>query len=394
MANQFKRIICLVADGFGVGAAPDAKDYGDEGSNTLGHVASSLGGIRLPNLEKLGIGNLGDFKGISKVANPKALSGRLAEKSSGKDTTTGHWEIAGLVTKVAFATFPNGFSETLLNDFIREAKVPGILGNKAASGTVIIEELGEEHMRTGKPIVYTSGDSVFQIAAHEKSFGLERLYEVCQTARALTLPLHIGRVIARPFVGASAKDFKRTQNRRDYSVVPSTTVLDVLQKKGIPVLSVGKIEDIFAHRGISFGNHTGNNLDSLKATVDYFQKHENKEAFIFTNLVDFDQLYGHRRDAVGYGNCLVELDTYLPKILGQMTDTDLLIVTSDHGCDPTFKGTDHTREYVPLLAYSPALQGKNLGDRSSFADIAGSVLAAYGIDPKVLPDAGKSFLGQ
>lgn len=392
MEQKFKRVICLVADGFGVGAAPDAKQYGDEGSNTLGHVASHLGGIRLPNLEKLGIGNLGNFQGISQVASPKALTGRLAEKSNGKDTTTGHWEIAGLVTRTAFATFPDGFPQSLLEEFIQATGVPGILGNKAASGTVIIEELGDEHLRTGKPIVYTSADSVFQIAAHEKAFGLEKLYDVCKTARKLTLPHHIGRVIARPFVGSNAKDFKRTQNRRDYAVAPPTNVLDVLQKKGVPVVSVGKIEDIFDHRGITEGNHTGNNADSLKATLEYFEKYQNKDAFIFTNLVDFDQLFGHRRDPIGYGNCLSELDTFLPKILGKMKESDLLIVTSDHGCDPTFKGTDHTREYVPLLAYSPSIQGKNLGDRGSFADIAGSILTGFGIDPKILPDVGKNFI--
>lgn len=392
MRTEFKRVICMVADGFGVGAAPDAENYGDEGSNTLGHVAQSLGGIRLPNLEKLGIGNLGNFPGIARVSNPQALTGRLAEKSSGKDTTTGHWEIAGLVTRSAFAIFPQGFPDALLQEFIRTAKLPGILGNKPASGTVILEELGEEHLRTGKPIVYTSADSVFQIAAHEQAFGLEKLYAVCKVARTLTLPHHVGRVIARPFVGAHSKDFKRTQNRRDYAVAPPTNVLDILQKHSVPVISVGKIEDIFDHRGITEGNHTGNNADSLKATLDYFQRYQNQQAFIFTNLVDFDQLYGHRRDAKGYGNCLVEMDTFLPKIFSQMTESDLFILTSDHGCDPTFKGTDHTREFVPLLAYSPSLQGGNLGDRASFADVGASVMQAFKISPTLLPDAGKSFL--
>lgn len=375
-----------------MGAAPDAHLYGDQGSNTLAHVAETVGGIRLPNLEKLGLGNLGSISGLAATANPRAIVGRLAEQSKGKDTTTGHWELAGLVTETPFQLFPEGFPASLLNDFIKEAKVPGVLGNKAASGTEIIKELGEEHLRTDKVIVYTSGDSVFQVAAHEKKFGLERLYEVCKVARKLTLPFQIGRVIARPFVGENPSTFKRTEHRKDFSISPPPNCLDVLQNHHIKVLSVGKIDDIFAHRAISDGNHTGNNQDSLKATLDFMIKNRNERAFIFTNLVDFDQLYGHRRDPKGYASSLVELDQFFPKILSELTEDDCVILTADHGCDPTFKGTDHTREYVPLVAYSPRFSGQNLGDRNSFADVSATILDAYQISDDLLNLQGQSFL--
>ena len=391
-AQAFKRILVLVADGFGVGAAPDAHLYGDEGSNTLAHIAHSVGGIRLPNLEKLGLGNLGAFEGLPAVAHPKALVARMAEKSQGKDTTTGHWELAGLVTHTPFQLYPNGFPPELVESFVTQAKIPGVLGNKAASGTAIIAELGVESLKTGKPILYTSGDSVFQIAAHEEKFGLERLYEICQIARRLTLSYQIGRVIARPFIGTNTTDFKRTEHRRDYAVTPEKNCLDVLHENGVEVLSVGKIDDIFAHRGITKGNHTGNNPDSLRATLDFLQKSRHNKAFIFTNLVDFDMLYGHRRDAKGYARSLVEMDTFLPQILSELTQDDCLILTADHGCDPTFRGTDHTREYVPLVAYSPRLNGMKLDDRESFADVAATLLEAYQIKPTGLSLEGKSFL--
>ncbi len=390
--SPFKRIVILVADGFGVGAAPDAKLYGDEGSNTLAHVAKSVGGMSLPNLEKLGIGNLGPFLGLTPNKNPKAIVARMAEKSKGKDTTTGHWELAGLVTETPFQLFPEGFPDELLQLFIKEAKVPGVLGNRPASGTEILKELGEEHLRTGKVIVYTSGDSVFQIAAHEEVLALKKLYEVCEVARRLTIPYQIGRVIARPFIGQGADQFKRTEHRKDYSINPPLNCLDVLQNNGIKVLSVGKIDDIFAHRGITAGNHTGNNRDSLKVTLDFMQKNRGEQAFIFTNLVDFDQLYGHRRDPKGYANSLLEMDNFFPKILNELTEDDCVILTSDHGCDPTFKGSDHTREFVPLIAYSPRFEGQTLADRNSFADVSASVLAAYQISDTNLKLQGQSFL--
>jgi phosphopentomutase len=384
--------VILVADGFGVGEAPDARLYGDEGSNTLAHVASSVGGIKLPNLEKLGLGNLGTFEGLHPIKDPKALVARMAEKSKGKDTTTGHWELAGLVTETPFQLFPNGFPEELLKSFITEAKIPGILGNKAASGTEIIRELGEEHLRTGNVIVYTSGDSVFQIAAHEEAFGLEKLYEICEVARRLTIPYQIGRVIARPFLGLTAQQFKRTEHRRDYSIKPPPNCLDVLQNNGIKVLSVGKIDDIFAHRAITAGSHTGNNPDGLRATLDFMKKNRGEQALIFTNLVDFDQLYGHRRDPKGYAQSLVEMDSFIPNILNELTQDDCVILTADHGCDPTFRGSDHTREFVPLVAYSPRFEGQTLADRNSFADVAATILEAYQISDNQIPLQGHSFL--
>lgn len=387
-----KRVVCLVCDGLGIGEAPDAKAYGDEGSNTLLHTADFVGGLSLPHLEKLGLGNLGQFPGIKAAQNPLALVSRLAEKSAGKDTTTGHWEIAGLVTKKPFQLFPNGFPQKLIDAFVTEAKLPGILGNKPASGTVIIEELGEESLKTGKPIVYTSGDSVFQIAAHEEKFGLERLYQICLIARKLCDAYQVGRIIARPFVGENKKNFKRTTHRRDFSVPPPRNCLDVLQEKGVRVLSVGKIEDIFDHRGITEKNHTGNNIDSLRATLSFLEKNRGKESFVFTNLVDFDQLYGHRRDPKGYASSLKELDDYLPTLLKELTSDDLLILTADHGCDPTFRGTDHTREYVPLIAYQPESKGQRLPDRKSFSDIAATLIEGFHSPMDSLPDLGESFL--
>lgn len=318
----------------------------------------------------------------------------MAERSEGKDTTTGHWELAGVVTARAMSTFPEGFPAGLLAEFCQEVGVQKVLGNRPASGTAIIDELGEEHVRTGNPIVYTSADSVFQIAAHEESFGLERLYAACEIARRLTLPYRVGRVIARPFTGTGKGKFKRTENRRDYSLSPERNCLDLLVESGVPVLSVGKIEDIFAHRAISAGNHTGNNKDSLKATLDFLKQSRGKSSFIFTNLVDFDMLYGHRRDPHGFASSLAELDGFLPEILGELGEGDTLILTADHGCDPTFKGTDHTREYVPLLVYSPGTGGGSLGVRSSFGDVASYILDTYGIGASQLPGAGKSFLCQ
>lgn len=390
--KDFKRFICLVADGFGVGAAPDAAAYGDLGSNTLGNTAQKVGGLKLPNLEKLGIGCLGSFQGISTVKQPLGVVARLAEKSAGKDTTSGHWEIAGLVTQKPFPVFPGGFPSKMVEDFVKAAKIPGILGNTHASGTEIIKQLGEEHLRSGKPILYTSGDSVFQIAAHETVFGLKRLYEICEIARQITLPYQVGRVIARPFIGKDASSFKRTENRRDYSLIPETHCLDVLNKNDVEVISVGKIDDIFAHRSISCSNHTGNNRDGLKATLDFIKKSRGKKAFIFVNLVDFDMLYGHRRDPIGYAKSLVELDDFLPQLLKELTDEDCLIITSDHGCDPTFPGSDHTREFVPMLAYAPGVQGIHLPDRDSFSDIGATLIEAFHLPTGEISGLGKSFL--
>lgn len=385
------RVVCLVADGFGVGEAPDAAKYGDSGANTLLHIAEKVGGLKLPNLQKLGLGNLGNFPNLPAEKYPMGIVSRLAEKSEGKDTTTGHWEIAGLVTHEPFTLFPNGFAVELVDTFIREAQIPGVLANKAASGTTILDEFGEEHIRTGKPILYTSGDSVFQVAAHEGYFGLERLQRICALARKLTESHKIGRVISRPFIGEKKGEFKRTEHRRDFALSPGENCLDVFQKNGIGVYSVGKIDDIFAHRSITKGNHTGNNRDSLNATQSFLQETRGERAFIFTNLVDFDMLYGHRRDPVGYAGALVELDHFLPKMLSELTENDLLIITADHGCDPTFRGTDHTREFVPLIAYSPKHQGARIADRGSFSDIATTLLEGYGIHHSI-SNHGESFL--
>jgi phosphopentomutase len=389
MATSFERVICFVADGFGVGAAPDADQYGDVGSNTLGNIDKNLGGVKLPNLEKLGMGHLGSFKGISKVASPKGFISKCAELSKGKDTATGHWEIAGIISKEALSVYPQGFPKDMLEEFCSAAKVSGVLANCTASGTEIIKEHGEEHLRTKKPILYTSADSVFQIAAHEEVFGLDRLYEVCKIARELTRKYFIGRVIARPFTGNSVSTFKRTENRRDYTLTPPENALDLIYKEDIEILSVGKIEDIFDHRSITCGNHTGNNKDSLKVSLDFFEKSKNKKSFLFTNLVDFDQLYGHRRDPKGYANALVEMDSFLPKLFSQMTEKDLFLLTADHGCDPTFKGTDHTREYIPIVGYSPALAGKVFAPRKSFSDIGATFLEAFQISSNL---EGQSFL--
>ncbi|MCB0406533.1 MAG: phosphopentomutase [Bdellovibrionales bacterium] len=389
---SFKRVVVLVADGLGVGAAPDANAYGDNGSNTLGNTAHAVGGLRLPQLEKLGLGCLGKFDGLPAVAHPLAVVGRLAEKSAGKDTVTGHWEIAGLVTDKAFPVYPDGFPASLVDAFVKAADLPGVLGNYAASGTQIIQDLGAEHVRTGKPILYTSADSVFQLAAHEESFGLERLYKICEVARTLTKPLQLGRVIARPFVGPVNGKYVRTEHRRDYALEPPPNCLDWLQAAGVKTVSVGKIDDIFCHRGLSEGNHTGNNHDSLRATSDFLEKYRNDKAFIFVNLVDFDMLYGHRRDPKGFAKALVELDEYLPKILSALGPQDLLLITGDHGCDPTYRGSDHTREYVPLVAYSPSGKGQLIGDRQSFGEIARTLMEGYEIPVPAVLSKQESFL--
>lgn len=368
-----KRIVCLVADSLGIGASPDAAHFGDAGADTLGHTARAVGGLSLPNLESLGLGYLGQFKGIDRVESPKGIVGRISEKSQSKDTTTGHWEMAGVITKAPWPTFPQGFPSSLVADWVAACDLPGVLYNRPASGTVVIDEYGEEHLRTGKPILYTSGDSVFQVAAHEEVFGLPRLYEICEKARELTRELRIARVIARPFVGKMRGEFRRTSNRRDYSLTPPINLLDDLKSQGVDVYSVGKIEDIFDHRGICFNNHTGTNEDSLRATVDFLDKASKRPSFIFVNLVDFDMLYGHRRDPKGYAIALKELDQFLPNILRRLEPTDGFILTADHGCDPTFHGTDHTREFLPVVSYFPGKKGRVLDDREGLADIGATV---------------------
>lgn len=376
--NVDRKIILIVLDSVGIGALPDADLFGDYHCNTLGNCSRAVGGINLPNLGQMGLGLLTDISGVPPVDKPLACYGRMKERSPGKDTTTGHWELAGIILERPFPVYPDGFPPEIIEPFQKKIGRQ-ILGNKAASGTAIIEELGEEHMRTGYPIVYTSADSVFQIAAHEEVIPLEELYRMCRIARELLTGRHeVGRVIARPFIGLPGS-FKRTANRHDYSVKPpSPTVLDLLLDNGLEVVGVGKIRDIFAGKGISRSLPTTGNDDGINKTLAAMR--ENFSGLVFTNLVDFDQLYGHRNDPRGYATALEEFDRRLPEIINHLRSKDVLIITADHGTDPTTPGTDHTREYVPLLVYGPGLkQGVNLGERESFSDVAATVAELFGL---------------
>ena len=370
---QRERVILIILDSAGIGALPDARLYGDADSNTLGNLARAVGGLNLPHLEKLGLGNITEILGVSPMNSPLVAFGRMAEKSPGKDTTTGHWEIAGIILDRPFPTYPKGFPDEVINQFEKEIGTK-IIGNKAASGTEIIKELGVEHLRTGYPIVYTSADSVFQIAAHEKVIPLEKLYLMCTVARRLLQGEHgVGRVIARPFDG-KAGEFYRTSGRKDYSLPPpSGTMLDLIKEAGQEVIAVGKITDIFAGQGITRSVKTKNNLDGIESTISVIGQLE--KGLIFTNLVDFDMLYGHRNDVEGYAKALEEFDLYLPGIINEMKEKDLLIITADHGTDPTTGSTDHSREYVPLLIYGRSVAGGiSLGTRTSFADLGATVV--------------------
>ena len=384
MAN---RIILIVLDSVGIGELPDAPAFGDSGSNTVGHIAASLPGFSLPHLQALGLGNIRPEVGLAPSPFPTAAYGYAAEQSLGKDTTTGHWEISGLILEEPFRTFPDGFPADLMDAF--EAKIGrGTLGNKTASGTVIINELGDEHVATGKPIVYTSADSVFQIAAHEEVIPLEEQYKINQIARELcTGPYAVGRVIARPFIGESG-NYSRTANRRDFSLLPpGKTVFKLAAEAGLDVLAVGKMNDIYAGDGITDYVKTKDNMDGVDRTLEYMRA--DNRGIILTNLVDFDMLYGHRRDVPGYGRCLEEFDARLPEILAALRADDLLIITADHGNDPSYTGTDHTREYVPILACGPRITpGAEIGRRDSFADIGATMAEALGLSPT---PAGVSF---
>ena len=370
---MINRVILIVLDSVGVGELPDAAEYGDLGSNTLGNIIKEVPGFELPNLKDMGIGMISGLEGLGKVNNPKAFYGRMNEKSKGKDTTTGHWEISGLILQRAFPTYPNGFPKELIEKF-EDLIGTKILANKPASGTTIIEELGDEHVETGYPIVYTSADSVFQIAAHEEVIDIDRLYEMCSIARNLLTGEHaVGRVIARPFLGTSG-NYKRTERRKDFSLEPiGRTMLEVIKDNGLDVVAVGKIEDIFAGRGITKAVHTHDNQDGVNRTIKYMK--EDFKGLIFTNLVDFDMVYGHRNNVKGYAKALKEFDDRLPDIMEFLRDDDILIITADHGCDPTTPSTDHSREYVPLLVYDKKIkEGKDLGTRQSFADISATIL--------------------
>ena len=385
---RFNRICLMVLDSAGIGAMPDAENWGDAGADTLGHILESRK-VNLPNLQMLGLGNIRPLQGLSPVNEPQGCYGRCTLKSNGKDTTTGHWEMVGIILSKAFPTFPNGFPAGLIDRFAAEAGVAGVLGNVPASGTEIIKELGEEHMRTGKPIVYTSADSVFQIAAHEEIVPVDRLYEMCETARRiLDGENRVGRVIARPFVGHNAADFKRTENRHDYAVPPPPdNLLPLLSERDLDVVAVGKIASIYDSLGVTQDLTAKNNDQAVDQTIAALQA--DSRGLIFSNLVDFDMLYGHRRDTEGYARSLEHFDARLPQIFAAMKDNDLLILTADHGNDPTFRGTDHTREYAPLLVYGEkAKKGVNLGTRGSLADIGQSIAENFSI---VLKD-GESFL--
>ncbi|MCH5278480.1 MAG: phosphopentomutase [Christensenellaceae bacterium] len=364
-----KRAIIIVLDSVGIGALPDAAEFGDIGAHTLGNI-NSVRPIFMPNLVSLGIGNI---KGSRLPYNPnaKAAYGRAMETTLAKDTTSGHWEMAGFTMNIPFRTYPHGFPKEVMDEF--EAKIGrGTLGNKVASGTVIINELGNEHVESGKPIVYTSADSVFQIAAHEEVVPLDELYAMCETAREMLVGDNlVGRVIARPFIGAHG-NYTRTENRRDFALEPmEDTILDALTAKGMNVIGIGKIEDIFAKRGITTVDHTKNNHDSIDATLRYIRNGDGD--FIFTNCVDFDMLYGHRNDVEGYAAALEYFDSRLPELLNALSEHDLLIITADHGCDPCHPGTDHTREYIPVLAYGHGVSSVPLGTLRTFADIGATV---------------------
>lgn len=383
-----KRAILLVLDSVGVGAMPDAAQYHDPpGCFTLGNVARHCQGLKLPHLASMGLGAIAPVEGVPATTTPTASFGKMAERSPGKDTTTGHWELTGAVLETPLALFPDGFSQELINTFSERTGRP-VLGNIPASGTQIIEELGEQQRETGGWIVYTSADSVFQIAAHEEVIPLEELYRACEIARDLVAPLHVGRVIARPYVGEPG-NYTRTANRKDYALDPPTeTILDRLSAAGVPVTGVGKIGNIFNQRGISRSLKTKDNDDGMQQTFGLLR--EGAEGLIFINLVDFDSKFGHRNNPAGYGAALEAFDVHLGEMLPMLQDDDLLIITADHGCDPTVPGTDHSREYVPLLVRHPSLPtGSDLGTRGSFADVAQSLASFWGLSPMA---EGESFL--
>ncbi len=380
-----KRVIVIILDGVGCGELPDAEKYGDKGSNTLGNLAKKLGGLKLPNLEKLGLGNIISIRGVPPTSTPLASYGKAGELSAGKDSTIGHWELMGVITKKPFPTYPEGLPRAMLKKFQDAIPQGGTLGGLPASGTQIIQELGEQHLKTSYPIVYTSADSVFQIAAHKSVIPLDKLYEMCETARAL-FP-EIGRVIARPFIGEKG-EFKRTPERKDYSMPPSDlTLLDMLKAKGKAVTTVGKIDYLFAGRGITQAIHTRNNQEVMKNILEVMQIQ--KGGLIFSNLVDFDMLWGHRNDAEGFARGLSEFDEWLPSLLSKLKSEDILFITADHGVDPTTPSTDHSREYIPILVYGDMIiSGVNLEVRESFSDIGATIGEYFGV--KTL--AGKSFL--
>ena len=390
---QYDRVLLLVLDGCGAGIAPDAAEFGDDMAHpgdTLVHVAKAVGGLKIPELRRLGLGNLLALEGAEPVANPEGVYARLREKSrGGKDTVTGHWEMMGIIAEEKFPTYPNGFPADLLQAFSQKIG-RGVIGNKPASGTVIIEELGEEHGRSGSPIVYTSADSVFQIACNEAVVPIEELYDICLVARGLLHGEHaVQRVIARPFEGSDKASFRRTERRKDFPLSPPENVLDHLQKAGVFTAGIGVIPEVFDNRGFDYGFRTQNNEEHYEATLELLKKYP--KGFFFINFEDFDMLYGHRLDPKGFGSALETFDGYLKVILEAMTDRDLLILTADHGNDPTIPSTDHTREYAPFLMTCKgwSSSGKALGDRPTFADVGATVLDAFGVKAE---NPGQSLL--
>lgn len=387
---EFKRVHLIVMDSVGIGEAPDAAQFDDFDVDTLGHIARERGGLNMPNMGKLGLSNIREIQGIEKADQPLAYYTKMQEKSAGKDTMTGHWEIMGLYIDTPFRVFPDGFPDELIKR-IEEKTGRKVIGNKPASGTAIIDELGEEQMKTGALIVYTSADSVLQIAAHEDVIPLKELYEICEFCREITLddPYMLGRIIARPYVGQPGS-FKRTANRHDYALKPfNRTVMNELKDGGFDVIALGKISDIYDGEGVTEAIRTSSNMDGMDKLIATMDK--NFTGLSFLNLVDFDALYGHRRDPQGYGQALDDYDARLPEVFAKMTDDDLLIITADHGNDPTYRGTDHTREYVPLLVYSPRFKngGSELALRNTFADIGATVADNFGV---AMPEYGTSFL--
>jgi len=385
----FNRVVFLVLDSVGIGHMYDAQEYGDVGANTIGNIAKAVGGLRVPNLEKLGLGRIHNIEGVANDIDAIGSYGKMAELSAGKDTTNGHWEMMGVKLDKPLPVYPNGFPPEIMDEFERRVGRK-TLGNKPASGTEIIAELGDEHVRTGSPIIYTSADSVFQIAAHEEVIPLEELYEMCRIARELLVGDHaVGRVIARPFVGANGA-YSRTANRHDYSRDFGRTVLNEMDERGLPVVGVGKIYDIYGGSGVNDKVGTAGNMDGVDKTIEKMKTVD--KGLIFTNLVDFDALYGHRNDPEGFAKAIVDFDSRLPEILDLLKEDDLLILTADHGCDPTHPGTDHTREYVPLLVYGKQAKGDvDLGTRKTFADIGATVAEIFGVQGTGL---GESFLSR
>jgi phosphopentomutase len=382
-----KRAIVVVLDGVGVGANPDAHAYGDDGASSLEHCAQAIGGLELPNLGQIGLGNITPILGTPPNEHARGSYGRMAEAAAGKDSTTGHWEMMGVVLHRPLPTYPRGFPDELVEQF-EHAIGRKVLGNKPASGTEIIKELGEEHLRTARPILYTSADSVFQLAAHQEVIPLAELYRMCEIARAmLTGENAVGRVIARPFIGTPG-NFARTEHRRDFSLAPlETTLLDVLKDSGKEVIGIGKIEDLFAGRGLTQCDHTETNRDGMAATLRWLER--DFTGLLFVNLVEFDMLWGHRRDSQGYAQALRDVDAWFEQVQQVMQQGDAIFFTADHGVDPTYRGTDHTREHVPLLAYGePVRAGVNLGVRSTFADLGQALAQAFHVEPLA---AGTSF---